>query len=38
MVLPVCKESICQLAVPWGTRHLMSPELAGHVIILHAAL
>jgi hypothetical protein len=29
MMLPVEREFMCQLALPWGTRHLISPELAG---------
>ena len=29
MMLPIEREFMCQLALPWGTRHLISPEVAG---------
>ncbi len=35
MMLPIEREFICQLALPWGTRHLISPELAGKDVLIH---
>lgn len=28
------KEHTHQLAFPWGTRHLMNPELAGKIVMI----
>ena len=36
MMLPVEREFMCQLALQWGTRHLISPELAGKDVMTHS--
>ncbi len=36
MMLPIGREFMCQLALPWGTRHLISPELAGKDVMIYS--
>jgi hypothetical protein len=34
MMLPIERKFMCQLALTWGTRQLISPELAGKDVII----
>jgi hypothetical protein len=36
MMLPISRDFMCQLALPWGTMHLISPVLAGKDVMAHS--
>ena len=39
IMLAVERVLMCQLAFPWGTRHLISPELAGKdIMMIHSLI